>query len=76
MAYGVPSILSANTDHLDIIEDGTCLPLTHQQPISLGSVESSTEGWGEVTSTKSSTPWKRTIKTAIRPARSAQPAQT
>ena len=43
-ACGVPSILSVNTDHLDIIEDGACLPLTHQQPISLGGAESSTKG--------------------------------
>lgn len=47
MACGVPSILSANTGHLDIIEDGACLPLTRQQPISLGDAKISTEGWGE-----------------------------
>lgn len=30
MASGVPCILSANTGHLDIIEDGNCYPLTRQ----------------------------------------------
>jgi len=32
MASGIPCILSANTGHLDIIEDGNCYPLTHQPP--------------------------------------------
>jgi glycosyltransferase involved in cell wall biosynthesis len=30
MASGIPCILSANTGHLDIIEDGNCYPLTMQ----------------------------------------------
>ena len=47
IACGVPSIPSANTGHLDVIEDGTCLSFTHQQPISLGGAESPTEGWRE-----------------------------
>ena len=33
MACGVPSILSANTGHLDLIQDGTALALTDQRPI-------------------------------------------
>lgn len=33
MACGVPTILSTNTGHLDIIEDGACLPLLDQTPI-------------------------------------------
>lgn len=34
MACGVPAILSANTGHLDLIEDRNCFPLLHQSPIS------------------------------------------
>ena len=33
MACGVPCILSANTGHLDLIQDGSALPLTDQRPI-------------------------------------------
>jgi len=32
MACGVPCILSANTGHLDLIEDGICYPLADQSP--------------------------------------------
>ena len=44
MACGVPSILSANTGHLDVIGPGACIPLTRQYPIhgAFGS-----DGWGE-----------------------------
>lgn len=47
MACGVPSILSANSGHLDIIEDGACIPLGHQGPVVVDHPEISTEGWGE-----------------------------
>ena len=33
MACGIPTILSANTGHLDIIDDGACLPLLDQTPL-------------------------------------------
>ncbi|WP_448207723.1 glycosyltransferase family 4 protein [Azospirillum sp. sgz302134] len=44
MACGVPAILSANTGHLDLIRDGTCVPLTRQGRVS---TSFGTEGWGE-----------------------------
>jgi glycosyltransferase involved in cell wall biosynthesis len=47
MACGVPSILSANSGHLDIIEDGACIPLRHQGPVDIDEPTLSTEGWGE-----------------------------
>ena len=47
MACGVPSILSANSGHLDIIEDGACVALRHQSPVALDHPELSTDGWGE-----------------------------
>jgi glycosyltransferase involved in cell wall biosynthesis len=33
MACGVPTILSANTGHLDLLKDGTALALKDQRPI-------------------------------------------
>ncbi len=45
MACGVPTILSANTGHLDLIREGTCLPLLHQDPVS--DPGSRRIGWGE-----------------------------
>jgi glycosyltransferase involved in cell wall biosynthesis len=47
MACGVPCVLSANSGHLDIIEDGACIPLVAQRPVILDAPEISTEGWGE-----------------------------
>ena len=47
MACGVPTILSANTGHMDIIEEGACLPLQRQGPVLVDHPEISTEGWGE-----------------------------
>jgi glycosyltransferase involved in cell wall biosynthesis len=41
MACGVPTILSANTGHLDLIELGVCSPLGRQTP----SPGAETEGW-------------------------------
>ena len=43
MACGIPTILSANTGHLDLIRDGNCYVLTHQK--SIGGVGH--DGWGE-----------------------------
>jgi len=47
MACGVPTILSANTGHLDIIEDGACIPLRRQRPVVADEPGQGTEGWGE-----------------------------
>ena len=41
MACGVPTILSANTGHLDLLRDGAALALTDQRPIP------SAPGWRE-----------------------------
>lgn len=46
MAAGVPVVLSANTGHLDLIQDGNCFPLSDQRPVpAIAGV--GTEGWGE-----------------------------
>ncbi len=48
MACGVPVILSANTGHLDIIEDGNCYRLDRQREVSgQGGPVGGTPGWGE-----------------------------
>lgn len=48
MACGVPTILSANTGHLDLIEDGNCYPLRAQGRVSPGAAKYvGTDGWGE-----------------------------
>jgi glycosyltransferase involved in cell wall biosynthesis len=48
MACGVPTILSANTGHLDLIEDGNCYPLTQQAPVAgQGAGVGPVPGWGE-----------------------------
>lgn len=44
LACGVPTILSDNTGHRDVIVDGACLPLTRQSPLSL---PGGSQGWGE-----------------------------
>jgi glycosyltransferase involved in cell wall biosynthesis len=48
MACGVPTILSRNTGHLDLIEDDNCYPLTQQGALAgrEGRFED-VEGWGE-----------------------------
>ncbi|HLJ63488.1 MAG TPA: glycosyltransferase family 4 protein [Stellaceae bacterium] len=46
MACGVPTILSANTGHLDLMGDGISLPLRRQRPIPRFT-NCGTEGWGE-----------------------------
>ena len=48
MACGVPTILSANTGHLDLIEEGACYPLEIQRPVAgHGAGVGGTPGWGE-----------------------------
>lgn len=47
MACGVPTILSANSGHLDLIRDGNCYPLRVQRPVHPSVHCTGTEGWGE-----------------------------
>ena len=47
MACGVPTILSANTGHLDILVEGGCYPLTRQTPVAVDQLGLGTDGWGE-----------------------------
>jgi glycosyltransferase involved in cell wall biosynthesis len=43
LAYGLPSLISKNTGHLDLIKDQNCFPLTDQKPIH----RQGTTDWGE-----------------------------
>jgi glycosyltransferase involved in cell wall biosynthesis len=47
LASGVPTILSANTGHLDIISDDICYPLREQGPVRPTPRSPDVEGWGE-----------------------------
>ncbi|NEQ50316.1 MAG: TIGR03032 family protein [Leptolyngbya sp. SIO3F4] len=47
MACGVPTILSANTGHLDLIDSDCCYPLQHQAPVTPYDQLVGVEGWGE-----------------------------
>ncbi len=47
LACGVPTILSANTGHLDIISDEICYPLKSQKPVRPTTFFPNVEGWGE-----------------------------
>jgi len=49
MACGVPTILSANTGHLDLIEEDNCFVLTRQGVVDTpaGAPLGDTPGWGE-----------------------------
>jgi len=48
MACAVPTILSTNTGHLDLVEDDACFPLQIQRPVAgLGAGVGGTPGWGE-----------------------------
>src|SRR3546814_10727981 len=47
MACGVPTILSANTGHLDIVAEGACIPLRRQRPVVVDDRYLGTGGWGE-----------------------------
>jgi glycosyltransferase involved in cell wall biosynthesis len=45
MACGVPCVLSANTGHLDLIDEARCYPLRGQRPVA--DPTGDREGWGE-----------------------------
>ncbi len=47
LACGVPTILSANTGHLDLVRDVPCYALTRQNPVSMEEAGMGTDGWGE-----------------------------
>ncbi len=48
MACGVPTILSANTGHLDLVDDTACFPLREQRPMAgVGAGFADVPGWGE-----------------------------
>jgi tetratricopeptide (TPR) repeat protein/glycosyltransferase involved in cell wall biosynthesis len=47
MACGVPTILSANTGHLDLIYSNICYPLSHQGRVKPTAHFLGVEGWGE-----------------------------
>lgn len=47
MACGVPAILSANTGHLDLIEQDNCYALTALGSVTLEDPDFHTDGWGE-----------------------------
>ncbi|MCT7968070.1 tetratricopeptide repeat protein [Laspinema sp. D1] len=47
MACGIPTILSANTGHLDLIDPNHCYPLKIQKPVQPTPQFIGVEGWGE-----------------------------
>ena len=47
LACGVPTILSANTGHLDLIDETHCYPLRSQSKVAGNAHYRGTEGWGE-----------------------------
>lgn len=48
MASGLPTILSANTGHLDLIDEKHCYPLYQQGPVrAVHPIVAGVEGWGE-----------------------------
>ncbi|MFQ3680321.1 MAG: tetratricopeptide repeat protein, partial [Pseudanabaenaceae cyanobacterium] len=47
LACGIPTILSANTGHLDLIDPEHCYPLTHQKTVAPHPHFPGTDGWGE-----------------------------
>lgn len=47
LALGLPTILSANTGHLDLIDGAPCLSLDRQAPVTPLFVEDGVAGWGE-----------------------------
>ena len=47
MACGIPTILSANTGHLDLLGESHCYPLRQQRPVRPTAQFSGVEGWGE-----------------------------
>jgi glycosyltransferase involved in cell wall biosynthesis len=47
MASGIPTVLSANTGHLDIINDRHCYPLKRQCAVQVPTGDAGMDGWGE-----------------------------
>jgi len=47
LAAGVPTILSANTGHLDLIRSVPCIALDRQAPVSASPSRQAALGWGE-----------------------------
>jgi len=47
LACGVPTVLSANTGHLDLIIDSNCYVLEHQSQCLPSDTFTGTEGWGQ-----------------------------
>ena len=47
MACGVPTLLSANTGHLDLVDPARCFPLGRQSAIPTTNPEYGTDDWGE-----------------------------
>jgi glycosyltransferase involved in cell wall biosynthesis len=47
MAMGLPTILSANTGHLDLIRPGNCYPLHRQSPVAWNLNGGDVTDWGE-----------------------------
>ncbi len=47
MACGVPTILSSNTGHLDLVDESHCYPLRRQGAVDPVFPYQGTEGWGE-----------------------------
>ena len=47
MACGIPTILSANTGHLDLIDDAHCYSLSQQTGVKPTETFTGTDGWGE-----------------------------
>ena len=47
MAMGVPTILSANTGHLDLIEGENCFALSDQSPVDEAAAGPGTDLWRE-----------------------------
>ncbi|MEY3870721.1 MAG: hypothetical protein RLZZ338_4615 [Cyanobacteriota bacterium] len=47
MACGIPTILSANTGHLDLIQNHHCYPLRLQKKVKSTPLFQGVEGWGE-----------------------------
>jgi glycosyltransferase involved in cell wall biosynthesis len=47
LACGIPTILSANTGHLDLVDERHCYPLTRQRPVPPTPPFAGMAGWGE-----------------------------
>ncbi len=47
LACGIPTILSSNTGHLDLVDERHCYPLSRQGPVRPVPPFQGTDGWGE-----------------------------